>query len=217
MTLTGAGGSGKTRLAVQAAAGLLATFPSGTFFTALAPVDDPEHVLPAIARSLGIQERAGRSIAEALEDYLAPRELLLVVDNFEHVLEAAPKVGRLLEVAPGLKVLSTSREPLHIRGERAYPVAPLPADDAVTLFVERAQAARPDFELTDDQRRRGDGDLPADGWPTARDRAGRGAGRALPASRARGAARGVPRDPDRATSGRPGAASHAAGDDRLEP
>jgi predicted ATPase/DNA-binding SARP family transcriptional activator len=149
ITLTGAGGSGKTRLAVQAAAGLLSTFASGTFFTALAPVDDPEHVLPAIARSLGIRETAGRSIAETLEDYLAPRELLLVLDSFEHVLEAAPGVGRLLEVAPGLKVLTTSREPLHIRGERTYPVAPLPPDDAVTLFVERAQAARPDFELTD--------------------------------------------------------------------
>jgi predicted ATPase/DNA-binding SARP family transcriptional activator len=149
LTLTGAGGSGKTRLALQAAADVLEQFPAGVFFVGLAPIADPEDVVPAIAQALGVKESGGRTIADALEEYLAARKLLLLVDNFEHVVAAAAHVSRLLGAAPDVKLLVTSREPLHVTSEHVYPVPPLPSDEAVSLFVERAQAIRPDFELTE--------------------------------------------------------------------
>ena len=149
LTLTGPGGTGKTRLALQAAADVLGHFPDGTFFVGLAPIANAELVLRTIAQTLNVRESGGRTIERALQDYMAERTLLLVLDNFEHLLPAAPAVARLLAATPGVKVLATSREPVHVAGERVYPVPPLPDEDAVPLFVERAQAVRPEFELTE--------------------------------------------------------------------
>ena len=160
LTLTGPGGTGKTRLALQAAADSLGHFPSGTFFVALASVSDAELVVPTIAQVLGLRVPRGRALMQVLAEYLAERKLLLVLDNVEHVVAATPAVAKLAAAAPGLKVLASSREPLHVSGERVFPVPPLElpdteggwdaiaANEAVGLFVERAQAIRPDFELT---------------------------------------------------------------------
>src|SRR6266536_2235722 len=150
LTLTGTGGSGKTRLAIAAAAELGERFPGGAVFVELAALADAELVLPTIAQTLGIRESDARTPAKALVEALADTApLLVVLDNCEHVLGAAPALSRVLAAAPRMTVLATSREPLHVAGERAYPVSPLRSDAAVTLFVERAQAARPDFELTE--------------------------------------------------------------------
>jgi predicted ATPase/DNA-binding SARP family transcriptional activator len=138
VTLTGPGGVGKTRLAVAAAE------PWGAaVLVPLAPVQDPGFVGSAIAEALGLSD------ASSLAKWLRGRELLLVLDNFEHVLEAAPIVTELLAAAPQLRVLATSREPLNVHGERVYTVAPLSEADAVDLFVERAAAAGADVDETD--------------------------------------------------------------------
>jgi predicted ATPase/class 3 adenylate cyclase len=151
VTLTGPGGTGKTRLAIEAAAELAGSYPNGVFFVPLAPVSDAALVMQAITQELGVTERVGeqpeRSIARALED----RTLLLVLDNFEQVLAAAPAIADLLGGTRGVTVLVTSREPLRIRGEREYALAPLAADDALALFVQRARAARADFSLNGDE------------------------------------------------------------------
>ncbi|MBD0348605.1 MAG: tetratricopeptide repeat protein [Thermoleophilia bacterium] len=145
VTLTGPGGTGKTRLALEVTRELVEKFPNGVSYAALATLTDPALVEPAAADALGVEE-SGRSLAQALDDYLADRQLLLVLDNFEHVMPAAPAVARLLAKAPGLKVLVTSRERLHLSGEREYSVPPLPPAEAVALFTERARAALPTFE-----------------------------------------------------------------------
>ena len=151
ITLTGPGGTGKTRLAVEAAAEVAGSYPNGVFFVPLAPVSDPALVMQAIAQELGLTERAGeqleRTIARALED----RTLLLVLDNFEHLLVAAPAIADLLAGTRGVAVLVTSREPLRIRGEQEYAVAPLSADEALALFVQRARAVRADFSVNGDE------------------------------------------------------------------
>jgi predicted ATPase/DNA-binding SARP family transcriptional activator len=149
LTLTGAGGTGKTRLALQVAADVLEQFPAGVFFVGLAPLADPDDVLPAIGQTLGLRESGGQTIADKLQEYLAERKLLLLIDNFEHVVAAAPAASGLLSAAPAAKIMATSREPLHVDAERVYPVPALPGDDAVALFAERAEAARPEFELTE--------------------------------------------------------------------
>jgi predicted ATPase/class 3 adenylate cyclase len=161
VTLTGPGGIGKTRLALRAAAGVLPEFTDGVFFVALASLQDPQVVLPALGRTLGVPEVAGRSMLETLCEYLTAKEILLVLDNFEQVLDAAPQIGELLAAAPGVRVLATSRSRLGLRGERIVPIAPLPvprhesADlpeltsiESVDLFVRRARAADPGFALT---------------------------------------------------------------------
>ncbi|WP_170130935.1 ATP-binding protein [Deinococcus yavapaiensis] len=155
LTLTGPGGVGKTRLALELAGRLQDRFPDGVVFVPLAALERPAQVLPAIAEAVNLHE-AGRDLVEALGDVLAPRQLLLVLDNFEHVLAAAPDVSRLTAVAPGLTVLATSRERLKLYGEHEFPVSPLglpsaedPVGEAVRLFFERARAVRPDFTLTD--------------------------------------------------------------------
>jgi predicted ATPase/DNA-binding XRE family transcriptional regulator len=164
LTLTGTGGIGKTRLAIAAVAGIAAEFPDGVCFVDLAPVADAELVLPTIAASLGVREIAGEPLLTALSTFLATRRLLLLLDNCERVLAAASRIATLLAGSPGLTVLATSREPFHIRGEREFPVPPLPLSrrdrspvseerdrpPAITLFVERATAVRPDFVLTPD-------------------------------------------------------------------
>jgi predicted ATPase len=164
VTLIGPGGTGKTRLAVQTAAEVLDEFADGVFFVPLAPVTDPALVPSAIATALGLREDGGHPLANRLRDFVAAKTMLLVLDNFEHLIEAAPAVGNLLERAPRLKVLTTSRLPLHLRAEHEYPVPPLglprlnplpPLElliqfEAVRLFVARAQAVTPDFTLDND-------------------------------------------------------------------
>jgi predicted ATPase/class 3 adenylate cyclase len=163
LTLTGAGGTGKTRLALQVAAELLGAFKDGAFFADLSSLTDPALVPSVVAGALAVPEAAGHSILEALRERLRDQELLLVVDNFEQVAEAAPLLEELLVAAPGLKVLVTSRVVLGLRGEQAYPVPPLGLPDpqrlgdprtlgefeAVRLFTERARTVRPDFRVTD--------------------------------------------------------------------
>jgi predicted ATPase/class 3 adenylate cyclase len=164
LTLTGPGGIGKTRLGLQVAAELLDEFEDGVFFVALAPITDPSLVASAIAEPLGVVEAGDQSLEEGLKGYLRGKELLLLLDNFEQVLGAAPLVGELLSVCPKLKVLATSRSVLRVYGEQEYPVPPLelprpgrlpPIDrlsqyEAVRLFIERAKAARPDFSVTNE-------------------------------------------------------------------
>jgi predicted ATPase len=146
------------------AAELLDEFDSGVFFVALAPISDPELVTSAIAGPLGVRESAEHTLTEALEEHLRDRELLLLLDNFEQVVGAAPLVGQLLSACPRLKALATSRVALRVYGESEYAVPPLALPDpkrlpaiaiealsqyeSVRLFIERAQAAKGDFEVT---------------------------------------------------------------------
>jgi predicted ATPase/DNA-binding SARP family transcriptional activator len=148
VTLTGPGGAGKTRLAIQAAAELVDRFEHGIFFVDLAPVEDAGLVAQAIAQAIGLAERAAQPLADTVQEHLRDRRLLLVLDGFEHVDEAAPLVGRLLAGAPALEVLVTSRSPLRLYGEHEYVVPPLEPGEAVALFVERAQAVRRGFAAT---------------------------------------------------------------------
>ena len=141
VTLTGAGGSGKTRLGLAAAAGLVDEFSDGVYLVELAPLADPELVVPTISQTLGLKQ------PEQLASDLRQRQLLLLLDNFERVLAAAPGVVDLVAAAPRLVVLATSRAPLHVSGEHEYPVEPLPIDDAQALFVARAREIDPQFEF----------------------------------------------------------------------
>jgi non-specific serine/threonine protein kinase len=129
LILTGAGGSGKTRLALQVASQIasqhLGQFKNGVFFVNLAPLTDPNLVAATIAQTLGLREAPGRPLLDTLKAYLQDKEVLLLLDNFEQVLQAAPQVGELLQAVPDLKVLVTSREPLHLHGEQLYRVPPL--------------------------------------------------------------------------------------------
>ena len=138
VTLTGPGGSGKTRLALQLAAEAVEDFPDGVFWVPLQALRDPAVVEPAIADALGADD--------GLLDHVADRTLLVLLDNFEQIVEAAPVVSGLLAGTPNAKVLITSREPLHVESERQYPVEPLPDDDAEVLFIERARAVAPAFQ-----------------------------------------------------------------------
>jgi predicted ATPase/class 3 adenylate cyclase len=162
LTLTGPGGTGKTRLALQAAADLLEDFEEGVFFVSFAAVADPDLFFKEIAGALGLRESGDVPFEDLLKEYLGRRELLLVLDNFEQILSAVPVVGELLSAAPRLKVLATSRIPLGIYGEHEYAVPPLSVPDpkrlpdleslsqyeAVRLFIERAGAAKAGFEIT---------------------------------------------------------------------
>jgi predicted ATPase len=125
-------------------------FPNGVFFVSLAPVRDWELVAPTIARTLGLREQPGETVLETLDGYLADKELLLVLDNFEQVLAAAPAVSGLSAASPGLKLLVTSRTPLHLSGERTFPVPPLDLTESVRLFAERAHAATLEFDVTEE-------------------------------------------------------------------
>jgi predicted ATPase/class 3 adenylate cyclase len=150
LTLTGPGGAGKTRLALQAAADLLDDFGDGVFFVGLAGIADPALVLPTIAQALGVKEAGGLSPEEALGGFVRDRELLLVLDNLEHLLDASPQVGDLVLNAPSVKAILSSRAPLRVSVEHEYPVPELADQDAVALFSERAQAIKPDFRLNGD-------------------------------------------------------------------
>jgi len=162
LTLTGPGGVGKTRLAQEVAATCGATFANGVVMVALAPLRDPALVLPTIAQTLGLRDAGEQPLRDRMVIHLRDRELLLLLDNCEQVALAAPQVTELLGVCPHLTALATSRAPLHVRGEQQFNVPPLTLPDAaqamdpaalaqvpaVALFVQRAQAVRPDFALT---------------------------------------------------------------------
>jgi predicted ATPase/class 3 adenylate cyclase len=163
VTLTGPGGTGKTRLGLQVAADLLDHFADGAFFVNLAPISDVSLVASSIAQALGIQTGT-RPAAEGLKDYASGKQLLLILDNFEQILSATPLVAELLSASAGLKIVVTSRAALRIRGEYEFPVPalalpnpgrlPSPAAlsqfTAVALFIERATAIRPDFAVTNE-------------------------------------------------------------------
>src|SRR5215218_5145061 len=164
LTLTGPGGSGKSRLALRVAAELLTRYEDGSFFIDLSPVTDPDLVPAAVAKALGVPEAAGRPVLEEVKEHLRHRELLQVVDNFEQVAEAGHVIEELLVAAPRLRTMVTSRVVLSLPGEQGYEVPPLhvpdaarlprdPADlgavEAVRLFCERALAASPRFALTE--------------------------------------------------------------------
>jgi len=162
LTLTGPGGVGKTRLGLQVAADLIDAFSDGVYFVDLAPVRDSTLVSSAIAQTLGVREVGGLPLLECLKGYLREKRILLLLDNFEQVVDAAPSVAELLATATELKVLVTSRENLHLRGEQEVAVPPLALPDradlpslevlsqyaAVALFRERALDGRADFQLT---------------------------------------------------------------------
>ena len=147
VVLTGAGGSGKTRLALEVARELADTYADGAVLVELGALSDPDLVVPTIAREVGVGEDTP---IDALVSALASREHLLVVDNAEHLRTAAPAYVQLLSGAARLTLLVTSRTVLHLTGEHVFPVAPLEEDDAVELFVRRARAAAPSFTLTDE-------------------------------------------------------------------
>jgi non-specific serine/threonine protein kinase len=163
LTLTGPPGTGKTRLGLQVAAQVLDRFMDGVFFVDLAPISDPLLVPGAVAQVLDVREAGGQPLPETLKTHLRGKRLLLLLDNFEQIIDAAPLVGELLSASPSLSALVTSREPLHIYGEQEYPVPPLGLPDleregplrvlsqceAVELFIQRARAVRPDFTITD--------------------------------------------------------------------
>jgi predicted ATPase/DNA-binding SARP family transcriptional activator len=140
VTLTGPGGVGKTRLAQEAASHALDEFRDGVWFVSLGALQEPGLMLQTVARTLGVAE------PQALASYLSERQLLLVLDNFEQLLEAAPQVAQLLRQAPRLKLLVTSRGSLHLAGEQEYPVPPLNEEEGERLFTERAREAKPTFQ-----------------------------------------------------------------------
>lgn len=162
LTLTGPGGIGKTRLGLQVAAELIDLFPDGVYFVNLAPISDPDLVVPALAQILDIKEIAGQILLDLLKASLHWKHLLLVLDNFEQVVSASVYVSELLAACPIVKVIVTSRAALHVRGEQEFTVPPLavpnPAQlpdmveqtqyEAVALFLARAQAVKPDFQMT---------------------------------------------------------------------
>ncbi|MBA2677455.1 MAG: AAA family ATPase [Ktedonobacteraceae bacterium] len=162
LTLTGPGGTGKTRLGLQVAAELSDRFPSGVYFVDLAPLSGPALVVPTIAQTLALKETPERSLFDRLSAFLQEKQLLLILDNFEQVASAALQVAELLAVCPKLKVIVTSRTVLHIHGEQEFAVPTLCVPDsrhlpdlvilsqyeAVALFIQRAQAALANFQLT---------------------------------------------------------------------
>jgi predicted ATPase/Tfp pilus assembly protein PilF len=166
LTLTGIGGTGKTRLSLQAAANLIDDYTDGVFFVDLSAIDSAAHVIPMIARTLEVRETGARPLKAALQDALRDKRMLLILDNFEQVIAGVPHVVDLLAGCPLLKLLVTSREALHIRAERVFRVPPLSVPkireakemvpsrlsmyEAVSLFIERATAVAADFTVTNE-------------------------------------------------------------------
>lgn len=169
MTLTGMGGVGKTRLGVQVASELAGDFADGVCFVSLSPISDPQLVAPAMAQTLGLSDAGDQSYLERLATYLSAKHLLLFLDNFEQVIDAAPLLNELLTQCPALKILVTSRERLRLRGEQVLPVPPLALPalssssqyeaetlaqyEAIALFLQRVRAVRPDFQIMPDNAR----------------------------------------------------------------
>lgn len=165
LTLLGTGGLGKTRLSLQVAGEVLDDYPDGAWFVDLAPITDERLVAQAVASVLGVKEETGRPVVEALVKYVSDRQLLLILDNCEHLLRACADLAKqLLQAGPQLKVLTSSREPLHVAGETTLHIPPLSAPElqsvvtantlaqyeAVRLFVDRAHAVLPEFQLSDE-------------------------------------------------------------------
>jgi len=170
VTLTGPGGVGKTSLALHAARDLYAAFPDGVQFVALSVVRDPTLIIPTIAQTLGLAESPNQLLFDSLKAFLRDRQMLLLLDNFEQVISAAPLLTELLAACAELKLLVTSRETLRVRGEHEFPLLPLELSNlarmpdqlsvetlsqypSIALFVERARASLPDFQLTADNAR----------------------------------------------------------------
>src|SRR5215469_15621822 len=164
VTLTGPGGSGKTRLCIAVAAEVAGDYPDGVYFVSLAPVRDPRLLASTIVQSIGLQDARDVPLMEHLISQLRERQLLIVLDNFEHLLTGAPVVTRLLRETSAVRILVSSRSPLHVSGEQECPVPPLTVPDldarptaaslanceSVRLFTERAAAAVPGFTLDDE-------------------------------------------------------------------
>jgi predicted ATPase/DNA-binding SARP family transcriptional activator len=165
VTITGPGGTGKTRLAIEVATRIGPARFEATVFVDLSSIREQAFVAPAIAAAMSVVAAPGRSVDDALRTELGLRQVLIILDNFEQIISAAPFVGRLLSTAPGLRIIITSRSPLHLRGEWDFPLAPLPVagpdepfsliqeSPAVQLFVERAAAAGPTISLTKENAR----------------------------------------------------------------
>ena len=161
VTITGPGGVGKTSLALQVAHELQDAFTDGVFFVSLATTIDSTLIIPTIAHTFGVTESSNRLLLDSLKDFLRNKQTLLLLDNFEQIISVAPILTELLESCARLRLLVTSREALHLRGEHEFPLAPLALPDrpstetliqypGIELFVERAQAVRPDFQLIPD-------------------------------------------------------------------
>ena len=162
LTLTGTGGVGKTRLALQVATDLLADFADGVHFISLASLSDSDLVIPTIAGTLGIKETGAQPLLDLLKASFQNKHLLLCLDNFEQILPAAPQLTDLLSACPHLTILVTSRSTLHVQGEREFPIPPLAVPDltqfpeqealaqypAIALFLQRAKAVKPTFQIT---------------------------------------------------------------------
>jgi predicted ATPase/DNA-binding CsgD family transcriptional regulator len=165
VTLTGVGGSGKTRLALQVAEELQGSYPDGIWLVELANIHEPSLVLSTIANVLDIAEKTDIALIEVVKRYLSCKHLFLLIDNFEHLLDSAPLISELLAAAPQLSVLGTSRERLHVYGEQEFPVQPLDLPDpnrswtneelknieAIALFIERARAVNPNLSLDEEE------------------------------------------------------------------
>ncbi len=164
VTLTGPAGTGKTRLSLQAGADLLDDFADGVFFVSLAPISDAGLVIPTMAATLHLRESGGTPLVDVIASYLQQKEMLLILDNFEHVTEAAEAVGEVSRQAPGVKMLVTSRTPLQLYGERRYAVPAMTVPDgknlppldhlshyeSVALFIQRAKEVKQDFAVTNE-------------------------------------------------------------------
>ena len=229
LTLTGPGGTGKTRLALQVAWERLDRHPDGVFFVDLAPVSDPTLVTAEIARALRVRAATGEDLVDAVIEHLRDHDLLLVLDNLEQLIDAGPAIGALLDAAPKLTVLVTSRIPLRLAGEQEYPVPPLTIPDAdhvtqtswrsyesVELFIATSGGGTP----WSADHRRGRARRGEDRRATGRVAAGVGAG-FEPLARARpgvagGTHRAAPPVAHRRRPGPPGASAHAGVDDRVE-
>ena len=150
VTLTGSGGTGKTRLSIEVGTQELAHFANGVWLIELAPLSDPAQIIPALAQAFGLQESPFSPLASLVTDYLRDKKLLLILDNCEHLIAACARLADdLLHQCAGLKILASSREALGIAGEMAYRTPSLADSESTRLFVERARAANPNFTLTD--------------------------------------------------------------------
>ena len=214
VTLTGTRRIGKTSLAVEAARAARASFRDGAWFVGLAAVEDPSLVSATVARTIGLFDGPERSAADALLPYLTDRSVLLVLDNLEHLLEAAGDVAAILRASPGTHVVVTSRAPLRISGEQEYPVPPL--DGGRGLFVERARSVRPGWDPGADEAVVDAICALVDGLPLGIELDG-GARLAPPGGRDPRPARRAPPTPRSGSARRSRPSADARGDHGLEP